>query len=89
MNEDRPQIKYGVDDLTISINDDAANKKEDWHSDWRGKLVVDGKTYYVDLRDKSDSWKAGKLKLAPPKADAPAQAAAPAASAPVEDEIPF
>ena len=89
MNEDRPQIKYGVDDLTISLNDDAGNKKEDWHADWRGKLVVDGKTYYVDLRDKSDSWKAGKLKLAQPKADAPAQAAAPAAAAPMADEIPF
>ena len=89
MTEDRPQIKYGVDDLTISINDDSANKQEDWHSDWRGKLVVDGKTYYVDLRDKSGTWKAGKLKPAQPKANAQAPATAPAAAEPVEDEIPF
>lgn len=89
MNDDRPQIKYGVDDLTISINDASDKKQEDWHNDWSGKLVVDGKTYYVDLRDKSATWKAGKLKLAPPKPDAPAQAAAPAAAAPLADEIPF
>ena len=95
MNEDRPQIKYGEDELTISLNDDSANKQEDWHRDWRGKVVVGGKLYYVDLRDKDTGWKAGKLKLAPAekqpaaKADAPAQAAAPAAASPLADEIPF
>ena len=89
MTEDRPHVKHGVDDMTISINDDSANKQEDWHSDWRGKLVVDGKTYYVDLRDKSGTWKAGKLKPAQPKANAQAPATAPAAAEPVEDEIPF
>ena len=73
MTEDRPHVKHGVDDMTISINDASDNKQEDWHSDWRGKLVVDGKTYYVDLRDKS--------------AQAPATAPAPAE--PVEDDIPF
>ena len=104
MSEEQKLVKYGEDELTISINDDSANKQEDWHRDWRGKVVVGGKLYYVDLRDKDVGWKAGKLKLAPAdkqpaakpaaQAAAPAQAAqasapAPAAQANDDDEIPF
>jgi len=42
MSEEQKLVKYGEDELTISINDDSANKQEDWHRDWRGKVVVGG-----------------------------------------------
>ena len=42
--EDKPMIKYGVDELKISINKND-RKTEDWHSDLNGKLVINGETY--------------------------------------------
>ena len=39
--DNKPMIKYGVDELTISINKND-RKTEDWHSDYNGKLVING-----------------------------------------------
>ena len=58
--EDKPMIKYGVDELTISINKND-RKTEDWHSDLNGKLVINGETYYANVYQKNDNWIAGKL----------------------------
>ena len=58
--EDKPMIKYGVDELTISINKND-RKTEDWHSDLNGKLVINGETYYANVYQKNDNWMAGKL----------------------------
>lgn len=58
--EDKPMIKYGVDELTISINKND-RKTEDWHSDLNGKLVINGETYYCNIYQKNDNWMAGKL----------------------------
>lgn len=58
--EDKPMIKYGVDELTISINKND-RKTEDWHSDYNGKLVINGETFYANVYQKNDNWIAGKL----------------------------
>ena len=58
-------IKYGVDELTISINKND-RKTEDWHSDLNGKLVINGETYYCNIYQKNDNWMAGKLVKADP-----------------------
>ena len=58
--EDKPMIKYGVDELTISINKND-RKTEDWHSDLNGKLVINGETYYANVYQKNENWIAGKL----------------------------
>ncbi len=63
--EDKPMIKYGVDELTISINKND-RKTEDWHSDLNGKLVINGETYYANVYQKNDNWMAGKLVKADP-----------------------
>jgi hypothetical protein len=63
--EDKPMIKYGVDELTISINKND-RKTEDWHSDLNGKLVINGETYYCNIYQKNDNWMAGKLVKADP-----------------------
>ena len=41
MDNNKPMVKYGVDELTISINKND-RKTEDWHSDYNGKLVING-----------------------------------------------
>jgi len=63
--EDKPMIKYGVDELTISINKND-RKTEDWHSDLNGKLVINGETYYANVYQKNENWIAGKLVKADP-----------------------
>ncbi len=82
MAEEQQRPKFGQDELTVSINDKRpgtgdGQKTEDWHSDWSGRLVVGGKTYYANLYQKNDGWIAGKLKEAPQKKEEDA------------DEIPF
>jgi hypothetical protein len=85
MNEANPRVKYGVDEMTFSLNDNAANKTEDWHSDWNGKVVINGVTYYLNGYRKDEQWIAGRLKEAPKK-DAPVPA--PKSQA-LDDDIPF
>jgi hypothetical protein len=86
---EQAKVKYGVDELTFSLNDNAQNKTEDWHSDWNGKVVINGVTYYLNGYRKNDQWIAGRLKEAPQK-DAPVAAAQPAqASMAMDDEVPF
>ena len=58
--EDKPMIKYGVDELTISINKND-RKTEDWHSDFNGKLVINGEIFYANVYQKNENWIAGKL----------------------------
>ena len=88
---DAPKVKYGEDDLTFSLNKkDAEKKTEDWHSDYDGKVMVNGQQYYLNGYEKSDTWIAGRLKVVP--ADKAPQKTTPA-SVPttdmVDDEIPF
>ena len=86
---EQAKVKYGVDELTFSLNDNASNKTEDWHSDWNGKVVINGVTYYLNGYRKNDQWIAGRLKEAPQK-DAPVAAAPPSQpAAAMDDEIPF
>ncbi|MDA1338070.1 MAG: hypothetical protein O2871_01780 [bacterium] len=63
--EDKSMIKYGVDELTISINKND-RKTEDWHSDFNGKLVINGEIFYANVYQKNENWIAGKLVKADP-----------------------
>ena len=61
MEQEKPKIKYGEDKFTVSINTN--NKTEDWHSDYRCKIVLgDGQVLWANLYKKSDTWIAGKIK---------------------------
>ena len=59
---DKEFIQYGKDNLTFSINLQK-NKTEDWMSDWSGRVVIDGKTYFLNGYIKNESWIAGKSNL--------------------------
>jgi hypothetical protein len=94
--EDKKRVEYGNDDLTVSINKKDADKKtEDWHSDFDGRITIDGKMYYLNLYDHygNGSWLKGKAKLAPPKDGQGGQqsvpSAPPAAQENIDDDIPF
>ena len=54
-------VSYGKDELTFSINLQE-NKAEDWMADWSGRVVVEGKTYFLNGYIKKDGWIAGRLK---------------------------
>ena len=54
-------VSYGKDELTFSINLQE-NKPEDWMADWSGRVVVEGKTYFLNGYIKKDGWIAGRLK---------------------------
>jgi len=89
--EDKPMIKYGVDELTISINKND-RKTEDWHSDLNGKLVINGETYYCNIYQKNDNWMAGKLvKADPSKVNGQTMTSSTtiADNNALDDEIPF
>ena len=60
MNNNMP-VSYGKDELTFSINLQE-NKPEDWMADWSGRVVVEGKTYFLNGYIKKDGWIAGRLK---------------------------
>jgi len=60
MNNNMP-VSYGKDELTFSINLQE-NKSEDWMADWSGRVVVEGKTYFLNGYIKKDGWIAGRLK---------------------------
>jgi len=60
MNNNTP-VSYGKDELTFSINLQE-NKAEDWMADWSGRVVVEGKTYFLNGYIKKDGWIAGRLK---------------------------
>jgi len=90
--DQQKRVEYGNDDLTVSINrKDADKKTEDWHSDYDGRITIDGKMYYLNLYDhyQNGTWLKGKAKLAPPKQDqAPAPSTAPMQGV-IDDEINF
>lgn len=54
-------VSYGKDELTFSINLQE-NKAEDWMADWSGRVVVEGKTYFLNGYIKKNGWIAGRLK---------------------------
>ena len=58
---DNKNIAYGKDELTFSINFQE-NKAEDWMADWSGRVVVEGKTYFLNGYIKKEGWVAGRLK---------------------------
>ena len=58
---DNAPIAYGKDELTFSINLQE-NKAQDWMADWSGRVVVEGKTYFLNGYIKKEGWVAGKLK---------------------------
>lgn len=60
--------KHGVDDFTISINK-VDMKEEEWHDDYKGTLVLEGKHYYVNMKIKNDTWMVGTFKEKPPRID--------------------
>lgn len=61
MNDDKPIVRYGKDDSTITINNNNF-KEEDWHDDRRGKMMLNGQLYFVNLKNKNDDgWIAGKV----------------------------
>ena len=84
--EDKPMIKYGVDELTISINKND-RKTEDWHSDYNGKLVINGEIFYANVYQKNENWIAGKLVKADPNKVAENKTMT--NSTELNDEIPF
>lgn len=87
MNEAKQRVEYGKDPFTFSLNDETANKTEDWHNDWRGKVVIDGVLYYLNGYRKNDTWIAGKVVKAPDGKQGSA-GAAPKSQA-LDDDIPF
>ena len=84
--EDKPMIKYGVDELTISINKND-RKTEDWHSDFNGKLVINGEIFYANVYQKNENWIAGKLVKADPNKVSENKTMT--NSTELNDEIPF
>ena len=87
MDNNKPMVKYGVDELTISINKND-RKTEDWHSDYNGKLVINGEIFYANVYQKNDNWIAGKLvKADPTKVNSGGQTLT--NSTELNDEIPF
>jgi hypothetical protein len=59
--DDNIPVSYGKDELTFSINLQE-NKAEDWMADWSGRVVVEGKTYFLNGYIKKNGWIAGRLK---------------------------
>lgn len=93
MAEDRPKILYGQDELTFSLNDKSDRKTEDWHDDWGGKLIMGGVLYYMNARQRDNTWITGKLVKAPADKQPSGNSAAPPPQDKkqdvLEDEIPF
>lgn len=79
--------KHGVDDNTISINK-VDMKEEEWHDDYKGTIVLDGRHFYVNMKIKSDSWMVGTFKEKPPKVEQPTQTQQ-VVDPDLDDEIPF
>jgi len=63
MNENS-NVAYGKDELTFSINHQQ-NKTEDWMADWSGRIVIEGKTYFLNGYIKKEGWVAGRVKPDP------------------------
>lgn len=61
---DSLNVAYGKDELTFSINHQQ-NKSEDWMADWSGRIVIEGKTYFLNGYTKKEGWVAGRVKPAP------------------------
>ncbi len=95
---EKPLIKYGKSESTITINNND-NKEEEWHDDRRGKMMLDGQLYFVNLKNKNDEgWIAGKLVKASSEqqakwldgnAPAPEKKTEPKVENNLDDEIPF
>ena len=64
MVNENPNIAYGKDELTFSINHQE-NKSQDWMADWSGRIVIEGKTYFLNGYIKKEGWVAGRVKPDP------------------------
>lgn len=65
---DKKDIIYGETELTGKLNDKASEKTEDWHDDWKGKVMVDGVQYYLNAKDRDNGngkWMSIKLVKVP------------------------
>ena len=63
MEEDKKKIRFGVDNNTLSINNND-RKTEDWHCDFNGRIVIGNKLYWANIYKKNDDWMAGKVVIA-------------------------
>ena len=57
---DKKYKEHGVDNMTLNLNINK-NKQLDWHDDFRGTLVVDNKNYWINVRQRSDTWMTGTI----------------------------
>ena len=57
---DKKYKEQGVDNMTLNLNINK-NKQLDWHDDFRGTLVVDNKNYWINVRQRSDTWMTGTI----------------------------
>tara|TARA_B100000963_G_C22596717_1_gene658198 strand:+ start:861 stop:1139 length:279 start_codon:yes stop_codon:yes gene_type:complete len=57
---DKKYTEHGVDNMTLNLNINK-NKELDWHDDFRGTLVLDNKNYWVNVRQRSDTWMTGTI----------------------------
>ena len=57
---DKKYTQHGVDNMTLNLNINK-NKQLDWHDDFRGTLVVDNKNYWINVRQRSDTWMTGTI----------------------------
>ena len=58
--ENKKYKEHGVDNMTLNLNINK-NKQLDWHDDFRGTLVVDNKNYWINIRQRSDTWMTGTI----------------------------
>ena len=57
---DKKYKEHGVDNMTLNLNINK-NKQLDWLDDFRGTLVVDNKNYWINVRQRSDTWMTGTI----------------------------
>ena len=57
---DKKYKEHGVDNMTLNLNINK-NKQLDWHDDFKGTLVVDNKNYWINVRQRSETWITGTI----------------------------
>tara|TARA_A100000171_G_scaffold39018_1_gene38524 strand:- start:4547 stop:4825 length:279 start_codon:yes stop_codon:yes gene_type:complete len=57
---DKKYKEHGVDNMTLNLNINK-NKQLDWHDDFKGTLVVDNKNYWINVRQRSETWMTGTI----------------------------
>ena len=87
MSFDKPKYEQQDNDGVVFVND---KKTEDWHSDWSGKAMVDGKMYWLSQYDNTSAGGKSyrKLKFKPMDESGNAGGYRPAPAKP-KDDIPW